>query len=437
MSSTGADGSRGRGGRSGNRGAGDPRWPVRVARSGAARQPRPLHAQGEQVAQLWPVLFERCKLEIAFAHRTFAWESDARGKAHVHVVILGLDRREAARADKRLFSYPDINGEPEESRHAALSPYLFDAGGLSDPHLVVRKESAPINGMGRLIIGSKPVDGGSYIFDMEERGAFVDAEPEAAPWLRPFIGAREYLQGGKRWILALHDAPPGELARLSRVRERIAAVRAYREASKSAPTRKLAATPTLYHVNVLPTAPFLVIPEVSSERREYLPIDWLEPPVIPSNLVRVLENATLVDFALLTSAMHMAWLRHAGGRLESRYRYSIGLVHNTFPLPPQGSDLSRLEPPAQAVLDARATHPGATLAGLYDPDLMPPNLRRAHRALDRAVDRLYRRAGFASERERVEHLFMLYEKMRAPLAAGMKPKRRRRRAGQSPARRTR
>ena len=383
--------------------------------------------QGEQVAQLWPVLFGRCKLGIAFAHRTFAWGSDARGKAHVHVVILGLDRREAMPAEKRLFSYPDINGEPEESGHAALSPYLFDAGGLSDPHLVVREESGPINGMGRLIIGSKPIDGGNYIFDESERAAFLEAEPEAAPWLRPFIGAREYLQGGERWILALHDAPPELLARLPLVRERIAAVRAYREGRTSAPTRKLAATPTLYHVNVIPTAPFLVVPKVSSERREYVPVGWLEPPTIPSDLVFVLQDATLADFALLTSAMHMAWLRHIGGRLKSDYRYSIGLVYNTFPMPPKDADLSKLEPLAQAVLDARASHPGATLADLYDPDLMPPDLRRAHQALDRAVDRLYRRGGFVSERERVEHLFMLYEKVRAPLAAATKDRRRRKR----------
>ena len=379
--------------------------------------------QGEQVAQLWPILYERCKLEIAFAHRTFAWGSDARGKAHVHVVILGLDQQEATRAEKRLFSYPDINGEPEESSHSALSPYLFDAGGLSDPHLVVRKESAPINGMGRLIIGSKPIDGGNYIFDAEERAAFLDAEPDAAGYLRPYIGAREYLRGGERWILALHNTPPDVLARLPRVRERIAAVRAYRECSRSAPTQGLAATPTLYHVNVIPTAPFLVIPEVSSERREYAPIGWLEPPTIPSNLVRILSDATPTDFALLTSAMHMAWLRHIGGRLKSDYRYSIGLVCNTFPMPPKGAKLSRLEPLAQAVLDARAAHPGATLAELHDPDLMPPNLRRAHQALDRMVDRLYRRRGFASERERVEHLFMLHEKMRAPMPGGRRKKR--------------
>ena len=381
--------------------------------------------QGEQVAQLWPVLFDRCKLEIAFAHRTFAWGSDARGKAHVHVVILGLDRGEAARTEKRLFSYPDINGEAEESAHTALSPYLFDAGGLADSHLTVREEGRPINGMGKLIIGSKPIDGGHYIFDVGERAAFLEDEPGAAPFLRPFIGAREYLRGGSRWILTLHDVAPDTLARLPRVRERITAVRSYRQVSKSRPTQELAKTPTLYHVNVLPTSSFLAIPEVSSERREYAPIGWLEPPVIPSNKLRVLSDASLTDFALLTSAMHMAWMRTVTGRMKSDYMYSIGVVYNTFPMPPGDTNLSKLEPLAQAVLDARAAHPAATLADLYDPDLMPPNLRRAHHALDRAVDRLYRKSGFASERERVEHLFMLYEKMRAPLEASAQGKRKR------------
>ena len=149
--------------------------------------------QGEQVAQLWPVLFGRCKVEIAFAHRTFAWGSDARGKAHVHVVILGLDRRKAARAEKRLFSYPDINGDPEESRHVALSPYLFDAGGLSDPHLVVREESAPINGMGRLITGTQPLEDGNLTFSSEEKASFLKHEPSAEPYFRPFPGAREFI----------------------------------------------------------------------------------------------------------------------------------------------------------------------------------------------------------------------------------------------------
>ena len=373
--------------------------------------------QGEQAAQLWPLLFDRCKLEIAFAHRTFAWGSDARGKAHVHVVVLGLDRREDARPEKRLFSYPDLDGDPEETRHAALSPYLFDAGGLRDPHLVVREESRPINGLAKLITGSQPIDDGHYIFTAEERSDFLAREPEAVPLLRPFVGTREYLHGGERWILAFHDVSPSCLAALPKVRERLAAVRAYRQASKRASTRKLAATPTLYQVNVFPTAPFLVIPEVSSERREYVPIGWIEPPAIPSNKLRLLPNAALADFAILTSAMHMAWMRTVTGRLESRYMYSVGVVYNTFPAPPVDADRTALAPLAQAVLDARAAHPGATLADLYDPDLMPPGLRRAHARLDRAVDRLYRRAPFASERERVEHLFALYEKMRAPLGA--------------------
>ena len=202
----------------------------------------------------------------------------------------------------------------------------------------------------------------------------------------------------------------------------------YRLASKSKPTQALAETPTLYHVNVVPDAAFLVVPRVSSERREYVPIAWMEPPIIPSDAVEVVEAATKPLFSLLTSAMHMAWLRHIGGRLKSDYRYSIGLVYNTFPVPPVPAErLQRLEPYADAVLTARAAHPDATLADLYDPDLMPVELRRAHRDLDRAVDRLYRRSPFSSDRERVEHLLGLYEKMMAPLAANARPQRRRRR----------
>ena len=397
--------------------------------------------QGEQVAQLWPILFDRCKLEIAFAHRTFAWGSDARGKAHVHVVIIGLDQQANVRADKRLFSYPDIKGESEETSHTVISPYLIDAGGLKGQYLIVHEESRPINGMAKLITGTQPIDEGHYIFDTQQREVFLSDEPDAEQFLRPFVGAREYLQGGTRWILALQGVSPSDLKKLPHVRERMRAVREYRLKSKRKSTLAIADFPTKYNIEVIPTTPFLVIPEVSSERREYVPIGWLEPPTIPSNLVRALENATLVDFALLTSTMHMAWLRHVGGRLKSDYRYSIGLVYNTFPTLPgfgNGSvDLSKLEPLAQAVLDARAARLDATLAELYDPDLMPPNLRRAHQALDRAVDRLYRQSGFASERERVEHLFMLYEKMRSPLEAGMlaKPRRRKGRAPQT--RRTR
>ncbi len=375
--------------------------------------------QGEQVAQLWPVLFERCKLEIAFAHRTFAWGSDARGKAHVHVVILGLDRRKAARTQKRLFSYPDINGDPEESRHVELSPYLFDAGRLSDPHLVVREESAPINGMGRLITGTQPLEDGNLTFSSEEKASFLEHEPSAEPYFRPFPGAREFIRGDVRWILHTAEIPPQRLRSLPLVAERLKTVRAFRAKSKRQTTKRLADYPSAYGVTVVPEYPFLIVPQTSSERRDYVPLGYLAPPVIPSEKLRLLPNATFADFALLTSAMHMAWMRAVTGRMKSDYMYSVGVVYNTFPMPPKGANLLNLEPLAQAVLDARAAHPGATLADLYDPDLMPPNLRRAHRALDRAVDRLYRRLGFASERERVEHLFMLYERMRAPLEAAL------------------
>ena len=228
--------------------------------------------QGEQVAQVWPILFDRLKLEISFAHRTFAWGSDARGKAHVHVVIIGLDNRENSRIDKYLFSYPDIDGEPEETHHVMLSPYLFDASGLANPGLAVKEKSQPINKLLKLIVGSKPIDGGHYIFTDEEKNRFLKEEPDAKPLLRPFVGAREFLQGSKRYILALHDASPSFLAKLPEVKKRIAAVRDYRKTSKSKPTQKLAETPTLYHINVLPSKPFLLIPRVSSERRDYTPI---------------------------------------------------------------------------------------------------------------------------------------------------------------------
>ena len=235
--------------------------------------------------------------------------------------------------------------------------------------------------------------------------------------VRSFVGGQEYINGRQRWPLHVSDESPATLRSLPAVMERIGAVRRYREKVAGRLGRSLADRPTAYHVSVLPDAPFLAIPEVSSERRAYVPIGWLGPPCIPSNQLLVVRDAGLWLFGLLASRMHMAWLRHVGGRLKSDYRYSSGLVYNTFPLPSKDADLSRLEPLAQAVLDARAAHPGATLADLYDPDLMPPNLHRAHGSLDHAVDRLYRHTGFASERERVEHLFMRYEALSLPLGA--------------------
>lgn len=380
--------------------------------------------QGEQVAQLWPILFSRCGLEIAFAHRTFAWGSDAARQAHVHVVVIGLVPREREIRRKKLFSYDSQSDDPTETTHGAISPYLFDADGLRDRHLVVSTSPQPLNGLPQLIIGSKPVDGSNYVFNLEERERFLAAEPGGDVLMHPYVGAREFLNGGKRWILALQDADPSLLQVLPKVQERVARVRAFRLGRSSRPTQALAETPTNYHVNVIPSGPFLVIPKTTSQRRTYLPIGWMAPPTIPSDLVFVLTDATKPIFAMLTSAMHMAWLRHIGGRLKSDYRYSIGLVYNNFPFPPT-VDTEQLGPYADAVLDTRSRFPDATLAALYDPNTMPAPLKKAHLALDRAVDRLYRKTAFSSERERVEHLFGLYENLVSPLVQTARGRRRR------------
>jgi restriction-modification enzyme MmeI-like protein len=385
--------------------------------------------QGEQVAQLWPQLFDRWGLEIAFAHRTFAWGSDARGMAHVHVVILGLVRRDKEPKEKRLFSYGKLNADPVESRHGALSAYLFDATQVVNPHLVVQESRRPLCDVPRLIIGSKPIDGGHYIFDAEGREAFLAREPGAGRFMRPYVGSEEYINGKQRWILALDKAASSELRSMPAVIERIASVKRMRLASSSEPTRQLADTPMRFHVTVIPERPYLVIPKVSSERRDYVPIGWLEPPTVPSDLVFVLEDAELWHFAILTSRMHIAWLRHIGGRLKSDYRYSAGIVYNTFPWPLVGeTQKARIGQLAQAVLDARALFAGDSLADLYDSDVMRPELRLAHRSLDLAVDKLYRGQMFGSDRERVEHLFGLYEKLATPLAAFQIPAPRKKRA---------
>lgn len=385
--------------------------------------------QGEQVAQLWPLLFQRYGLEIAFAHRTFNWGSDARGKAHVHVVVIGLTRRDDEPGEKRLFSYADINGEPDESRHTALSPYLFDASRLADRHLVVRETAAPLMGQPRMITGTKPIDGGHYIFSADERADFIASEPEAAAYLRPFVGGQEFINGNPRWLLVLAGANLGQLRSMPEVAKRIRAVRELREASDSAPTRAIASTPTAFHTTFLPDRPYLALAQVSSERREYLPIGWLEPPTVPSDKIRLVADCSRWEFGVLTSRAHIAWAKAVSGRLKSDIQYSANLTYNAFPWPTlTDADKTRLDTLAQAVLDARAAHPGATLADLYDPDVMPADLRKTHRALDLAVDRLYRKAPFESDRERVEHLFMLYEQMTAGLLAKPAKAKRRKKA---------
>jgi hypothetical protein len=382
--------------------------------------------QGEQVAQLWPILFHHCGLEIAFAHRTFAWGSDARGMAHVHVVILGLARGALAPAQKRLFSYEEIDGDPKETQHAWITAYLFDGSASANHHLVVDSLHRPLTEMPQMIIGSKPIDGGNYIFDTEERSAFLEIEPEAERYLHPYVGSEEFLNGGERWILCLQDVSANRLLAMPHVVKRMDNVRELREASKSKPTRDLASDPAEFHVTVIPDRPFLTVPKVSSERRTYVPVGYLKPPTVPSDLLFVVPSSDPSLLALLSSRMHMAWLRHIGGRLKSDYRYSIGIVYNPFPFPDltlaQRETLATL---ATAVLEARAEFSDSTLADLYDPRVMPKALRHAHEKIDNTVDSIYRRTPFTSDMERVEFLFGLYERLSTPLLPT--PTRRRRR----------
>ncbi len=394
--------------------------------------------QGEQVAELWTLLFDRYYLEIAFAHRTFAWGSEARGKAHVHVVIVGLTKSADQPAEKRLFDYEDIKKDPAEVKVKAISPYLFDAGLLGDPHTVVRETSKPLSFFPSMVIGSKPIDGGYLIVDEGEDLEFLKNEPEAIPFLRPYIGSVDFIQGGGRHILALQSAKPEQLRKLPLCLKRIGQVRDFRLGKIPARLKQgqdikepgissaaLAATPTAFHVTVIPNSPFLVVPEVSSENRNYVPIGYLGPPTIPSNLVRIIPNATTIHFSLITSRMHMSWLRFIGGRLKSDYRYSIGLVYNPFPWPDlDDTKKEKLNRLGQAILDARLNHPQSTLADLYDPLTMPADLRKAHEANDKAVDQLYRKEPFASDRARVEFLLARYEQITAPALAlaAQKPK---------------
>ena len=381
--------------------------------------------QGEQVSQFWPTLFERYGLEIAFAHRSFTWGSDARGAAQVHVVIVGLTDRKSAPAKRRLFLYENAKEDVEETTVGSISPYLIDAGRLRDPHMVVERHRSPLSSFPAISVGTKPVDGGHYVLDRHQRAELLEREPGAARLIHPFLGGREHINGRKRWILVPSEASATELRSMPHLMRRVEAVRRYRAREAGNLGQSLSDNPLQFHVTVIPDAEFLVIPEVSSERRKYVPIGYLKPPVVPSNKLLVVENAKLHHFAILTSAMHMAWLRLTGGRLESRLSYSSGLVYNTFPVPRESARLSQLAPYAQAVLDARTAHPGESLAALYDPDVMPQRLRRAHAELDRAVDRLYCGSAFKSELDRVEHLLPLYEELSTPLSAGTRQKRKR------------
>ena len=387
--------------------------------------------QGEQCGILWPVVFSH-NLSIRFAHRTFQWNSEARGKAAVHCVIVGLTFAKASAC--RIFEYDHVRGEPHVSEVARINGYLIDG-----PQYAVPARSAPPPGRLKMHKGSQPTDGarlrkpgGGYlkfsnlILDAADREGLLAADPGSEKWLRPYVGGEEMISGKWRWCLWLKDADPSELKASKPVVERLERVRAGRLQSPTASVRDYAGYPTLFTQDRQPGADYLAIPEVSSETREYIPISVLPPSVIASNKLQIVPGAPLHYFGILTSEMHMAWMRTVSGRLKSDYSYSPS-VYNSFPWPDMtDAQRNRIEALCQAVLDARTLFSDSPLDALYDADTMPPALRRAHARLDRAVDRLYRPTPFSSERERVEHLFALYERMRAPLEAGMRRKRRRR-----------
>ena len=363
--------------------------------------------QGEQVGLLWPTILNNYGLRIHFAYRTFKWGSEAPGMAHVHVVIVGLTR---TNTENRLFytDHGDTNDKLLEDNPKTISPYLTSSKNPS----VVMKASHPLHNLQEITKGSQIYDNGHYTFTDEEKIEFVKNEPKSKPYLRPFISAKNFIDGSKRWILDLYDVEPHIVRKLPHVCKRIDAVRKYRMSSTSPATRKAAEYPQSYFITVIPDSEFLVIPVVSSSRREYVPIGYVKPPTISSNANMIILNATLGLFGLLTSRMHMVWLSYVGGQLKSDYRYSASHVYNTFPVPPSAPKcLKKLNTFAQTVLNVRSKYLNSTLADLYDKNTMPLPLRKAHKKLDSEVEQLYRRKSFDSDDDRMEFLLNEYESM--------------------------
>jgi hypothetical protein len=328
--------------------------------------------QGEQPGILWNWLLSQ-GIRIAFAHRTFSWSNEARGVAAVHCVIVGFGYVEPQK--RTIYEYDDLRGEPHAIAAKNINPYLVDA-----PDVTLPSHSRPICDAPEIGIGNKPIDEGNYLFTTAEREAFLALEPQAKPYFRRWLGADEFINGYERWCLWLGECPPEVLRRMPEAMKRVEAVRRFRLASKSAPTRKLADTPTRFHVENMPQHECLAIPEVSSERRSFIPIGWLPGTTLASNLLKVMPQATLYEFGTLCSTMHNAWVRYTCGRLKSDFRYSAGIVYNNFPWPESPTDKQRaaIETAAQGVLDARALFPPSSLADLYDPLTMPPALVKAH-----------------------------------------------------------
>ena len=384
-------------------------------------------AQGEQVGIIWNELFNRYKIKIHFAHRTFKWGNEARANAAVHVVIIGFSNFDIP--EKQIFEYENISGEPQELKAKNINPYLVEG-----KDLIVQKRNNPICNVPEIIFGSMPNEGGFFLFNEEEKHNFISTEPNSAKLFREFLGGDELINGNKRYCLWLKDISPIDFNKLPEVVKRIEKVKLARLNSNRPSTQKLAKFPTLFGEIRQPLTNYLAIPEVSSERRIYIPIAFISKEVIASNKLRILPNSTVFHFGILTSLMHMIWMKYTCGRMKSDYSYSNSIVYNNFPWPenPTEKQKEAIEKAAQKVLDVRAgfqnSSPSGRLGGassladLYNPLTMPPELVKAHNELDKAVDLAYRPQPFATETKRIEYLFELYDKYTAGLFAGNKKK---------------
>jgi hypothetical protein len=380
--------------------------------------------QGEQVGVLWGWLIAQ-GIKINFAHRTFKWSNEATGNAAVHCVIVGFSHTNSK--SKTIYEYELVNGEPLAVEAKNINPYLVDA-----PDVVLPSRRTPICNVAPIVFGSMANDGGHFFLTDKEKEQLLSECSDAAPWIRPFLGADEFINNIPRWCLWLIDCPPTKLRKMQPLMQRVQKVKSLRAASTRKATQELASTPTLFGEIRQPETQYLLVPCHSSERREIIPIGFLEPEVIAGNANLCIPNAKLFDFGVITSRMHMAWVKYVCGRLESRYRYTAGIVYNNFPWPGfAGEALSdkhrnAIEQAAQCVLDARAQFADSSLADLYDPRTMPPALLKAHQKLDAAVDAAYLNSGgkkaYASDAERVAFLFELYQRITSLLPAAVAKK---------------
>ena len=357
--------------------------------------------QGEQVGTLWGYLLEQ-GIHINFAHRPFSWSNEARANAGVHCVIVGLSLSESK--CKTLFEYLDVRTDAHAVKVRNINPYLVEA----DDILLPSRTSTPVD-RPQLIKGSQPTCGGNLVMSDTDKIELLKSEPAAEKWLKRFMGGEELINGGKRWCLWLKDAKASDLANLPQVQKRLKAVAAARLQSPTKSVQEFAKTPMLFTQDRQPSEDYVAVPEVSSESRLFVPIDFLSKDVIASNKLQIIAGGKLVHFGLLSSSMHNAWIRTVAGRLESRISYSPA-VYNNMPWPDLvGDQKAKIETAAQAVLDARHEDSEATLADLYDPTTMPPDLVKAHTNLDKAVDAAYGYKGGKDDAARLAFLFTQYQ----------------------------